>query len=611
MDETTPMTGTRDPRRVLAGRYVLQGLLGQGGMADVELAYDQLLDRQVAVKILHQRYMHDDQFVARFRREAQAAASLNHPNVVAVYDTGEHENRPYIVMEYVAGQSLKEVLAAGGVLPQRAAEIAGDAALALHYAHERNLVHRDVKPGNIMVSTEGAVKVTDFGIARAVGAESVTQTAAVFGTAAYVSPEQAQGEEVDRRTDVYALGCVLYEMLAGRQPFAADSAVALAYKHVSEDPVPPTRLNPDVGATLEAVTMKAMAKNPRERYQTARDFHADLQRAVHGMAVSAPPVVVFERTQAMAPQRTAVLPAAGYEEPYEQDWYADPPRRSTASWAVITLLILAGLAAGVFMLTRVFGGTPATVTIPADIVGMDIAEAEQRLIAMGFNPVLGEKRTDPQFGPNEVITTDPPPGSTAAEGSQVRLHYSEGPRQVEVPNLAGMTEEEALAALREGGFGIGRRELEPSDEVEQGLIIRSDPPAGQIVPERTEVSIVVSSGPQTFEVPAVVNMTEADARRALENVCDSPPCLRVVVSREFSDTVEEGRVIRQDPEPGEPVEPGATVAIVVSRGQESEPTPTPTPTTPSPTPTQTQSPSPSPTATEPTPTPTGDGGLGF
>ena len=603
MDETTPMTGTRDPRRVLAGRYVLQGLLGQGGMADVELAYDQLLDRQVAVKILHQRYMHDDQFVARFRREAQAAASLNHPNVVAVYDTGEHEGRPYIVMEYVAGQSLKEVLAAGGVLPQRAAEMAGDAALALHYAHERNLVHRDVKPGNIMVSTEGVVKVTDFGIARAVGAESVTQTAAVFGTAAYVSPEQAQGEEVDRRTDVYALGCVLYEMLTGRQPFAADSAVALAYKHVSEDPVPPTRLNPDIGATLEAVTMKAMAKDPRERYQTARDFHADLQRAVHGMAVSAPPVVVFERT--------AVLPPA--EEAYEQDWYAEPQRRSAASWAVITLLILAGLAAGLFVLTRVLGGTEPMVTIPADIVGMDIAAAEQRLIQLGFNPVLGEKRADPQFGPNEVITTDPAPGRTAPKGSQVRLHYSEGPRQAEVPRLTGMTEEEALKVLREGGFGIGSRVLEPSDEVEQGLIIRSDPPAGQIVPESTEVSIIVSSGPETLEVPAVVNMTEADARRALENVCDSPPCLRVVVSREFSDTVEEGRVIRQSPEPGEPVEPGATVTIVVSRGQEAEPTPTPTPTTASPTPTQTptQTPSPEPTATEPTPSPTGDGGLGF
>lgn len=357
--------------------------------------------------------------------------------------------------------------------------------------------------------------------------------------------------------------------------------------------------------------MKAMAKDPRERYQTARDFHADLQRAVQGMAVSAPPVVVFERTQAMTPQRTAVLPAAGYEEPYEQDWYAEAPRRSAASWAVIALLVLAGLAAGIFVLTRVFGGAQPMVTIPADVVGMDIAAAEQRLISLGFNPVLGEKRADPQFGPNQVITTDPAPGRTAPKGSEVRLHYSEGPRRVEVPNLAGMTEEEALKTLRERGFGIGQRDLEPSDEVEQGLIIRSNPPAGQIVPENTEVSIVVSSGPATFEVPAVVNMTEADARRALENVCDTPPCVRVVVSREFSDTVPEGRVIRQSPEAGAAVEPGATVAIVVSRGPDAEPTPTPTPTTQSPTPTPTEPTPTEPTPTEPTPTPTGDEGLGF
>ena len=607
MDETTPLTGTRDPRRVLAGRYVLQGLLGQGGMADVELAYDQLLDRQVAVKILHQRYMHDDQFVARFRREAQAAASLNHPNVVAVYDTGEHENRPYIVMEYVAGQSLKEVLAAGGVLPQRAAEIAGDAALALHYAHERNLVHRDVKPGNIMVSNEGAVKVTDFGIARAVGAESVTQTAAVFGTAAYVSPEQAQGHEVDRRTDVYALGCVLYEMLTGRQPFAAETAVALAYKHVSEDPVPPTRLNPEISATLEAVTIKAMAKDPRERYQTARDFHADLQRAVHGMAVSAPPVVLFERTQAMAPQPTAVLPAAGYEETYGEDWYDAPERRGAASWAVLTLLILAGLAAGVFVLTRVMGGDQPMVTIPADIVGLDIAEADRRLTALGFNPVLGEQREDSRFEPNQVITTDPAPGTTAPKGSQITLHYSAGPGELTVPDLRGKTEEEAFKLLRDAGFGIGTRTEAPSDEFEEGLIIATDPQAGRSVPKNTAVSIVVSSGPATYELPSVENMTEADARRTLENICDEPPCVKVTVSHEFHDTVAEGRVIRQSPEAGESVQPGATVTIVVSRGRAQ---PSPTPTTAEPTPTVT-TPPPTEQPTDPTPSPTGSDGLSF
>jgi eukaryotic-like serine/threonine-protein kinase len=322
MDETTPLGGNR---RTIAGRYELRGLLGRGGMADVELGYDTQLDRMVAVKILHGRYANDDSFVQRFRREAQAAASLNHPNVVGVYDTGESDGRPFIVMEYVDGRSLKELLATEKVLPERAAEIAGEVALGLHYANQRGLVHRDIKPGNIMLNNEGQVKVTDFGIARAVNAETMTQTAAVFGTAAYVAPEQAQGGRVDGRTDIYALGCVLYEMLTGRQPFQADSAVALAYQHVSANPTPPSQINPEVPPALEAVVLRAMAKNPDDRYADGREMHADLQRAVAGLPVAAPSVIAYEQTQAL--DRTRVVPAV--EEPYyeEEEYYEEPRGR--------------------------------------------------------------------------------------------------------------------------------------------------------------------------------------------------------------------------------------------------------------------------------------------
>lgn len=596
MDETTPLGG---PSRVLGGRYVLQGLIGQGGMADVELAYDQMLDRQVAVKLLHQRYASDPAFLARFRREAQAAASLNHPNVVAVYDTGEEDARPYIVMEYVSGHSLRDVLRSQGVLPQRAAEITVDAALGLHYAHERGLVHRDIKPGNILISDEGAVKVADFGIARAVNAETVTQTAAVFGTAAYVSPEQAQGSVVDRRSDVYSLGCVLYELLTGQQPFGGESAVAVAYKHVSEYPTPPTQLNREIPATVEAVVMKALEKDADARYQSARDFGADLQRSLAGMAVSAPPVVLYERTQALeASPRTAVLPVQEHEEDY---WYSDDRAgRRRAGYVVLTLLLLALMGGAVFLAANLMGEETANVQVP-NVVGENIVDAQNLLLDAGLEPRLGEQTASPEYGPNEVISTDPEPLMLVPEGSVVTLNYSSGPPLAEVPDVTGRPEEEARAILLEEGFGIGVRQSEPSDEVEEGLVIRTDPPANTQQEVGSDVGYVVSDGPATYTLPRVEGLSEEDATELLRTFCDEPPCVEVQRILEFHPSVPEGRVIRQSPGASEEVEPGAVVTIVVSRGPEATATPTPTPTPPPPaTEPPTESPSPA-----PTPTPTG------
>ena len=616
MDETTPLSGGPN-RRKLANRYVLRGLLGQGGMADVELAHDEVLDREVAVKMLHARYQSDPSFLARFRREAQAAASLNHPNVVAVYDTGESEGRPFIVMEYVAGRSLREVLRREGVLPARAAEIAGDAALALHYAHERGLVHRDIKPANIMISDEGQVKVADFGIARALNAETMTQTAAVFGTAAYVAPEQAQGAPVDRRTDLYALGCVLYEMLTGRQPFAGDSAVALAYKHVSEEPVPPAAVNPEVSPQLESVVLKAMAKDPDARYQTGREFHADLQRGVAGLAVSAPPAAAYAATQALPRDAdpTMVAPAARrVERPVERP-YAEPARRGggarTAGYVVLSLLILAlfGVAGYLFYdLTRDDGVETPVVelrTVP-DVTGFDIADAQNRLVEEGFQPQLGEQQPSSELGLNQVISTDPPALASAEAGSVVTITYSEGPPTVAVPPVAGQPEAEATQILTGARFVVGARGEEPSAEVEEGRVIRTDPAEGIELPEGSEVSLIVSTGPDTFGMPDVVGRDVEVARQLIANACGSPPCAAVQTINEFSDDFAEGQVVSSQPEADDEVRIGATVTLVLSAGPEEEPTPSPTPSpTPTPTPTPTPPPSPTPTDTpEPPPLPT-------
>jgi serine/threonine-protein kinase len=368
---------------VLLGRYELGRMLGAGGMAEVYEGHDRLLARRVAIKILLAQYAHDPAFLARFRREAQAAASLSHPNIVGVYDTGSEADTWFIIMEYVDGRTLKDIIRAEGALYwARAAEVAADVAGALAVAHARGIVHRDVKPGNVMLTTEGKVKVMDFGIARATAVPSITQTSAVVGTAQYIAPEQAQGLEVDARSDVYALGCCLYEMLTGQVPFTGPTPVAIAYRHVREDPTPPRALNPDVPVPLEQVCLKAMAKRPEDRYQTAVEMQRDLERVRVGEPVTvAGPLPSQQTTQAIGgaagygnEQATTVLGAGGggtmaggRAARYAQEM--PQKRRSSVGWLLAAILALLVVGFAAFLITRSLtsgnAGTATTLTSPS------------------------------------------------------------------------------------------------------------------------------------------------------------------------------------------------------------------------------------------------------
>jgi serine/threonine-protein kinase len=405
---------------VLLDRYEVGRLLGAGGMAEVFEGRDRLLARRVAIKVLQAQFARDPSFLIRFKREAQAAASLSHPNIVGVYDTGTEDGTHFIVMEYVEGRTLKDVIRAEGPLyPERAAEVCADVCSALIAAHARGLIHRDIKPGNVMLTPEGKVKVMDFGIARATTSETITQTAAVVGTAQYISPEQAQGQTVDYRSDLYSVGCCLYEMLTGTVPFTGATPVAIAYRHVREDPTPPRMLNPDVPAPLEAITLKAMSKLPDNRYQTAAEMHDDLERFRNGQPVHATPLMdAAAATQAIprdgGADPTAMLGtvpadrAARYAEPEEEE------RRTSVGWIVVSLLALVVVGVAAFFITRAVTG---------DGTGTDTTLAPSTVPPTTAAPTSAPTTQPPTTAPptTQPPTTAPPttqPPTTAPATSE-------------------------------------------------------------------------------------------------------------------------------------------------------------------------------------------------
>jgi len=399
---------------ILLDRYEVGRLLGAGGMAEVFEGRDRLLARRVAIKVLQLQFARDPSFLIRFKREAQAAASLSHPNIVGVYDTGSEDGTHFIVMEYVDGRTLKEVIRAEGPLyPERAAEICADVCSALVAAHARGLIHRDIKPGNVMLTPDGKVKVMDFGIARATTSETITQTAAVVGTAQYISPEQAQGQAVDYRSDIYSLGCCLYEMLTGTVPFTGATPVAIAYRHVREDPTPPRMLNADVPAPLEAICLKAMAKLPDNRYQTAAEFQSDLERFRNGQPVQATPLLDSAATTQAIPRGdggadpTAMLGgAADYAEPYEEE------RRTSVGWIVVSVLALLLVGAAAFFITRALtsADTPTATTVATTATTQAPTTTEAPTTTQQQTTTTPEAPTTTTEPP--TTTTEPPTTTT-------------------------------------------------------------------------------------------------------------------------------------------------------------------------------------------------------
>ena len=561
------MSGDRT-NGTLGGRYELGELLGHGGMADVRKATDLRLSRAVAVKMLRTDLAKDATFQARFRREAQSAASLNAPSVVAVYDTGEDEldgvRVPYIVMEYVEGRTLREVLNEGQrLMPNRALEIAAGVLTALEYSHRQGIVHRDIKPANVMLSTDGAVKVMDFGIARAVAdsGATMTQTANVLGTAQYLSPEQARGETVDSRSDIYSTGCLLYELLTGRPPFQGESPVAVAYQHVRENPVPPSTLNPDVGGEADAIVMKALTKNPANRYQSADEMRTDIERALQGATVAAPPVMAEPPTQAL----TTISEAEPEEEKSRKGAYA--------ALIIGVLLVLALLGWGAWAL---LGGESNQVTVP-DVVGEKLKVAQTELEDAGFEVSVDTQTSDEPE--NQVLTQDPAGSTEAEEGSTVNLVVSAGPEQVVVPDVEGLTEEAAIELLREEGFTYADSNDVPSEQP-AGIVVGSDPAQGTTQDAGTEVTLDVSNG--EVKVPNVIGDSEASARAEMDTAG-----FEVTVVYQETESASPGTVIDQSVSGFARI--GTNIVLTVA---EAPPEPTPTQTE-----TETASPTPSDTTT--------------
>jgi beta-lactam-binding protein with PASTA domain len=542
-----------EPGELISGRYELGRQLGSGGMARVYLGHDRLLDRQVAIKVLSEPYASDPQFVERFRREASHAAGLNHPNIVAVYDRGEVDGSYFIVMEYLAGPDLKQVIRQRAPLPPlEAIDDAQQILAALGAAHRRDVIHRDVKPQNVLVAEDGHLKVTDFGIARAGAETDMTEAGSVIGTAQYLSPEQARGDEVTAASDCYAVGIVLYEMLTGRVPFDGGPPVAVAMKQISDEPVSPRIVEPSVPRELEAVVLRSLAKRPSERYRTAEEMSRALAEARAAIDGTGGTTRVMGAAGAAAGgttgQMTAATRVAGPPP-------SDPPRGRRRMWAIIAAILVVVVVGAVAALLLLSGDDAASATVP-DVAGQTTAQARTTLTDAKFEVDL-RTVTDPEVDEGLAIDTDPPAGTVATEGDTVVLRVSGGPGDSTVPDVTGTPEAAATAQLTAAGFEVNSESRADSD-VAEGVVISQDPDGATTAEKGSTVTIVVSSGAEQVDVPDVTGQSQSGAEQTLRDAGLVPSA-----STQPSSDDEPGTVISQDPSGGK-ADRGSTVSIVVA-----------------------------------------------
>jgi eukaryotic-like serine/threonine-protein kinase len=598
--------------RLVGGRYEEGEPLGRGGMAEVRKGVDNRLGRTVAIKRLRVDLASDATFQARFRREAQSAASLNHPTIVSVYDTGEEPDPngsgvtiPYIVMEYVAGKTLRDLIREGRkIMPERALEITSGVLEALDYSHRAGIVHRDIKPGNVMLTPQGQVKVMDFGIARAVAdtSSTMTQTAAVIGTAQYLSPEQARGETVDARSDLYSTGCLLYELLTGRPPFVGESPVSVAYQHVREQPLPPSSFDPDIPPEVDAVVLKALAKNREERYQSASEMRADIHRVLAGQQVTAPMAAIAE-TRAMAP--TAISSAAATQA-YRQTQGDDllPPngddldeaddarsRRNRGLAYFLLGLAIVAIAVGAYALFTNLGndnngGGTATTTPPAkvavpDVTSKSLTEATALLSDKGLKVSATSEKSD-SIGKGLIIRQTPDGGTEAEPGSTVNVVVSAGRTAFPVPNVIGMSESKARSTLKNssGQFKVKDESVEQESDQKKGVVLAVNPDPNGTYAQGTEFTLTISSGKQEIEVPNVVTVPVDDATKQLKD-------LGFQVGYKYgNDPNSPDQTVLEQSVPGGTKKPkGTTITLTVNNPQ--QPSKTPPPSEPSNTPSET------------------------